>query len=115
MIDFALSFDLAICNTLFKKTDSQYSTYKSGGRETQIDFLLCRKTGLKEIMDYKVIYGEHASVQHKIAVLHWDCKSEKRGRPMRKETGIKWWRLKHAARKREFKLKVTRGCESVDG
>ena len=54
-------------------------------------------------------------MQHKIAVLDWDCKSEKRGRPMKKETGIKWGRLKHAALKREFKLKVTRGCESIDG
>ena len=65
ILDFALSFDLAICNTFFQK-NSQYVTYKSGGRESQIDFLMCRRRDLKEVRNCKVIYGEHVSAQHKV-------------------------------------------------
>ena len=39
VLDFAMSFDFAIQNTFFTKRT--YRTYKSGDRESQIDFLLC--------------------------------------------------------------------------
>ena len=55
VVDLALSFDLAICNTFFKKKVSQYMTYKSGGRESQIDLLMSRRIDLKGIRNCKVI------------------------------------------------------------
>ena len=45
--DFALAFDMAINNTFF--TSDDYVTYSSGGRQTQIDFLMCRRTHLTEV------------------------------------------------------------------
>ena len=39
VLEFALSFDLVIWDKFFKKNDSQYSSYKGGGKESQIDFL----------------------------------------------------------------------------
>lgn len=47
IVDFALSFDLAINNIFF--TSKNYATYSSGGRQTQKDFLLCRRNQLVEV------------------------------------------------------------------
>ena len=33
---------MALLNTFFKKDKNKLSTYKSGGKESQIDFLACR-------------------------------------------------------------------------
>ena len=38
----AMTFDLAIVNTLFEKKVNQFVTYNSGGRESHIAFLMCR-------------------------------------------------------------------------
>ncbi|XP_064085375.1 uncharacterized protein LOC135200698 [Macrobrachium nipponense] len=45
-VDFTMSFDMAIVNTFFKKKREHLITYMSGGRCTQIDYLLYnRSTG----------------------------------------------------------------------
>ena len=44
-----MTFDLAIVNTFFMKKVNQFVTYNSGGRESQIDFLMCRICHLKEV------------------------------------------------------------------
>ena len=40
--DFAMAFDLPIVNTFFEKRPNHVVTYKSEGRQSQIDFLMCR-------------------------------------------------------------------------
>ena len=45
-------FDLALINTFFEKKLSQFVTYKSKIRESQIDFLMCRRRILKEEKRY---------------------------------------------------------------
>ena len=40
IVDTAMAFDLAIVNTFFEKKVNQFVTYNSGGRESQIDFLM---------------------------------------------------------------------------
>ena len=59
IIDFALPFDMALVNFFFTK--KEYVTYRSGGRETQIDLLLYRRKHLREAVDCKVINGEYVS------------------------------------------------------
>ena len=49
--------DLAIVNTYFKK-DEHSVTYKSGGKSTQVDYVMCRRRNLKEMCDCKVILNE---------------------------------------------------------
>ena len=113
ILDLALSFDLAICNTFFKK-NSKYVTYKSGGRESQIDFLMCRRRDLKEVKNCKVIYGEHVASQHKVVVIDLEFRAVKKGRPERGAPKIKWWRLKDENLKREFKERVLERVEPLD-
>ncbi|XP_050133100.1 uncharacterized protein LOC126609148, partial [Malus sylvestris] len=43
ILDFAMTYDLFLANTFFKKREEHVITYKSGSSKTQIDFLLMRK------------------------------------------------------------------------
>ncbi|KAF7702094.1 hypothetical protein C0J45_9471 [Silurus meridionalis] len=55
VIDFAKTMEIAVVNEYFKKKEVHRVTYKSGGRYTQVDYVLCRRCNLKEIGDYKVL------------------------------------------------------------
>ena len=54
-----MAYDLAILNTFFKKND--YITYESGGRETQLDYILYKRNSMSEVKNCKVIKGEGVS------------------------------------------------------
>ncbi|KAI5100986.1 hypothetical protein C0J45_9972 [Silurus meridionalis] len=53
VVDFAKRMEMAVVNTYFKKKEDHRVTYKSGGRCTQVDYVLCRRCNLKEIGDCK--------------------------------------------------------------
>ena len=92
--DFAMAFDLSIVNTFFEKIPNHIVTYKSGGRESQIDFLMCRRQQLNEVKNGKVINGERVAAQHRVLVLDWEIKCSKKRVPEQVTPKIKWWRLK---------------------
>ena len=48
VVDFGKRIDLAIVKTYFKKKDEHRVTYKSGGKSTQVDYVMCRRRNLKE-------------------------------------------------------------------
>ena len=58
VVDFAKRMELVISNTLFQKKLGHKITYSSGGRNTQVDYILLRRRRLKECSDTKVIIGE---------------------------------------------------------
>ncbi|KAK3564031.1 hypothetical protein QTP86_006945 [Hemibagrus guttatus] len=58
VVDFAKRMDMGVVNTYFQKREEHRVTYKSGGRRTQVDYILCRRGNLKEISDCKVVMGE---------------------------------------------------------
>ena len=60
--------DLAIVNTYFKKKDEHRVTYKSGGKSTQVDYVMCRRRNLKEMCDCKEILNECVAKQHRMVV-----------------------------------------------
>ena len=43
-------------------------TYKSGGKSTQVDYVMCRRRNLKEMCDCKVILNECVAKQHRRVV-----------------------------------------------
>ena len=81
-------------------------TYKSGGRQSQIDFLMCRRQQLNEVKNCKVISGESVAAQHRVLVLDWEIKCSKRRIPEQVTPKIKWWRLKEDNLKIQFREKV---------
>jgi len=80
--------------------------YKSGNRESQIDFFLWRWEKLSEIRNCKVIKWDSMAGQHKLVVGDLEFEGRKKGKHRRIESKIQWWRLKDVELKREFKAKV---------
>ena len=93
VVDFAKRMEMAVVNTYFKKKEEHRITYKSGGRKSQIDYLLYRRHSLKEVEDCKVVPGESAAKQHRLVV----CKISLGARKKKKvgvEQKTRWWKLK---------------------
>ena len=68
VVEFAKRMDLAIVNTYFKKKDEHRVTYKSGGKSSQVDYVMCRRRNLKEMCDFKVMVNECVAKQHRMVV-----------------------------------------------
>ena len=68
IVDFGKRIDLAIVNTCFKKKDEHRVMYKGDGKNTQVDYVMCRRRNLKEMCDYKVILNECVAKQHRMVV-----------------------------------------------
>lgn len=68
VVDFAKRMEMAVVNTFFQKRQEHRVTYKSGGRSTHVDYILCRRCNLKEISDCKVVVGESVARQHRMVV-----------------------------------------------
>ena len=64
--------DMAVLNTFYKKQDNQTWTFCSGGRKSQIDFIMCRRKHLKEIKNFKVINGESVAPQNRQIVIGYE-------------------------------------------
>ena len=93
VVDFAKRMELVISNTLFQKKLGHKITYSSGGRNTQVDYILLRRRRLKECSDTKVIIGESVAKQHRLVVsklIMWT----KWRREVKPGKRTKWWRLK---------------------
>ncbi|KAK3563592.1 hypothetical protein QTP86_031830 [Hemibagrus guttatus] len=105
VVDFAKRMDMAVVNTYFQKREEHRVTYKSGGRRTQVDYILCRRGNLKEISDCKVVVGESVARQHRMVVCRMTlmvCK--KKRSEIEKKT--KWWKLKKEECCEEFREKL---------
>ncbi|KAK3536646.1 hypothetical protein QTP86_015449 [Hemibagrus guttatus] len=106
VVDFAKRMDMGVVNTYFQKREEHRVTYKSGGRRTQVDYILCRRGNLKEISDCKVVVGESVARQHRMVVCRMTlmvCK--KKRSEIEKKT--KWWKLKKEECCEEFRKKLS--------
>ena len=113
IVDTAMAFDLA---TFFEKKVNQFVTYNSGERESQIEFLMCRRCHLKEVINCKAINGEAVAAQHRVVVMNWEIQRCKKRKPEQAKPRIKWWRLREDNLKVQFREKVfdkVRPVESV--
>ncbi|KAK3508865.1 hypothetical protein QTP70_010721 [Hemibagrus guttatus] len=107
VVDFAKRMDMAVVNTYFQKREEHRVTYKSGGRRTQVDYILYRRGNLKEISDCKVVVGESVARQHRMVVCRMTlmvCKTKRSKREIEKKT--KWWKLKKEECCEEFRQKL---------
>lgn len=107
VMDFALSNDLIICNTIFKKRAEHLITYKSGNRTSQIDFMFYRRRDRVEIRNCKVIPGDHVTAQHRLVILDLQIKvTQRQITRFQGPRKIKWFKLKEHEKKMEFKERV---------
>ncbi|XP_068212660.1 craniofacial development protein 2-like [Palaemon carinicauda] len=111
VVDFSVSFDMAIVNTFFKKKREHIITYRSWGRCSQIDYFLYKRIKLMEVKNYKVISGDQVAPQHRLLCIDLGLKRERKA----KAKGIrktKWYKLvREGDKMREFKRRV---LEDID-
>ncbi|KAE8287117.1 hypothetical protein D5F01_LYC15081 [Larimichthys crocea] len=93
VVDFAKRMEMAVVNTFFQKRQEHRVTYKSGGRSTQVDYILCRWCNLKEISDCKVVVAESVARQHRMVVCRMTLVVRKMKRAKAGQR-TKWWKLK---------------------
>ena len=107
VVDFGKRMDLAIVNTYFKKKDEHRVTYKSGGKSTQVDYVMCRRRNLKEMCDCKVTVNECVAKKHRMVV----CKMAlmvKKKKAEKVKPKIRWWKLNETSCQKAFRQEVTR-------
>ena len=112
VVDFVKRLDLAIVNTYFKEKDEHRVMYKSGGKSTQVDYVMCRRRNLKEICDCKVILNECVAKQHRIVVCKMVLMVLQNGSQKKKAEKVKpkirWWKLKKTSYQEAFRQEVTK-------
>ncbi|KAI5085843.1 hypothetical protein C0J45_23588 [Silurus meridionalis] len=98
--------EIAVVNTYFKKKEDHRVTYNSGGRCTQVDYVLCRRCNLKEIGDCKVLAGDSVARQHRKVACRMVLEAKKKRRRVRTEKRIRWWKLKEEECSMRFREEV---------
>ncbi|CAK1589283.1 unnamed protein product [Parnassius mnemosyne] len=68
ILEFCARHHLAVVNTFFNKKSEHLVTYKSGNKQSQIDYILTNRDLLRTFRDCKVIPGESLTSQHRILV-----------------------------------------------
>ncbi|KAK3559553.1 hypothetical protein QTP86_013720 [Hemibagrus guttatus] len=106
VVDFAKRMDMGVVNTYFQKREEHRVTYKSGGRRTQVDYILCRRGNLKEISACKVVVGESVARQHRMVVCRTLIVCKKKRSKIEIEKKTKWWKLKNEECCEEFRQKL---------
>ncbi|KAI5094875.1 hypothetical protein C0J45_14950 [Silurus meridionalis] len=85
VVDFAKRMEMAVVNTYFKKKEDHRVMYKSGGRCTQVDYVLCRRCNLKEIGDCKVLAWDSVARQHWMVICRLVLEAKKKRRRVNTE------------------------------
>jgi hypothetical protein len=111
VVDFAKNMEMALVNTFFQKRQEHRVTYKSGGRSTQVDYILCRRCNLKEIKDCKVMAGESVAKQHRMVLCRIILMVKRIKREIA-EQRTKWWKLKNEEVRMKFRNELR---QALDG
>ncbi|KAI5611221.1 hypothetical protein C0J50_9252 [Silurus asotus] len=109
VVDFAKRMEMAVVNTYFKKEEDHRVTYRSGGRCTQVDYVLCRRCNLTEIGDCKVLAGDSVARQLRTVVCRMVLEAKKKRSHVRIERRIRWWKLKEKECSVRFREEVRKG------
>ena len=102
VVDFGKKMDLAIVNAYFKKKDEYRVTYKSGGKSTQVDYVMCRRRNLKKMCGCKVILNECVAKQHRMVVYKMVLMVKKK-KVEKVKPKIRWWKLKETSYQEAFR------------
>lgn len=68
LLELSLAHELVVVNSYFKKRDDHLIPFRSGGCNTQIDYVL-RRRGSMDCKNYKVFLGEICTTQHHLLVM----------------------------------------------
>ena len=105
ILDMVQKKELLVCSTRYRKREKHFITFSSGGKTSQLDYILMKQRKVKNLKDCKVIPGSEIVSQHRIVVLDmWKSKEHKR--KVRKVGRFKIWKLKMGEIKSKFRVVV---------
>ena len=105
IMDFATAYEMRLMNTYYKKRENHLVTYNSGGRRSQIDFIMLRKEYTKECKNCKVLPKEAITTQHRVLIAELEVKATRKRRVEGRKM-IRWWKLKNDEVREEFRRSV---------
>uniref|UniRef100_A0A914WXY9 Reverse transcriptase domain-containing protein n=1 Tax=Plectus sambesii TaxID=2011161 RepID=A0A914WXY9_9BILA len=95
ILDYAEAHGLRLINTFFAKPAAHLRTYYSGGKDSQIDFVLTRCRDFRLALDAKIIPSESIGPQHRPLVVTMSIELPREKRDDRNNAArVKWWKLK---------------------
>ena len=95
VLDFAVSMDLMIANTFFKKdTTAKKVTYEFEEVKTVIDYILLRKKERAMVKDVKVIPGEPVMKRHRLLVCSLRLERKHKKKQKKAAPRCRIWKLK---------------------
>ena len=75
IMDFATAYQMRLMNTYYTKRENHLVTYNSGGRRSQIDFIMLRKEYTNECKNCKALPKEAIIIQHRILIAELEVKA----------------------------------------
>ena len=95
LLDWAVSKGLRLMNTCFQRRKSRLATFRSGGTDTMIDYILVNNKYRSNLEDMKVISGEEIASQHCLLLMDVVFKKKVR-RKVQFRKKLKLWRLRES-------------------
>ena len=92
IVEFAAVNNLAVTNRYFKKRLSRKITYTSDDKNSQVDYILCRRREMRNVQNCYVLPGEAVAKQHKVVVCRTVIKTNGK-QTLVKVKKTKWWKL----------------------
>ena len=114
VVDFAKRIDFTVVNTYFKKKHEHWATYKNGGKNTQVDYVMCERRDLKEMCNCKIMVNECVAKQHHMVVCKMTLMVKKK-KAEKVKPKIRWWKLKVTSCQEALGQEVTRILGREDG
>jgi exonuclease III len=113
ILEFAVANNLVIGNSVFQKKERHLVTFQSGTSESQIDYILYRRSFRKHVTNVKVICGEECASQHMLVTadftLHAPAPRKRKFVPK-----IKMWKMKDPATRAEFTNVFSTKSEGIE-
>ena len=106
LLEFAVSLELVVGNTCFKKEDAKKITYELGGCKTVLDYVLVKGCDRGMLQDVTVISGEPCLTQHKLVICRLTLKETVKRKKKTFVSRCALWRLKDPDLKARFVEKV---------
>jgi hypothetical protein len=106
LLEFAMSFDLMVANTLFMKEPAKLVTYESGPVKTVVDYILVSKWDRSNVINVKAIPGEECVSQHKLLIMDMTI-ARRIKREVRRAGGkLRAWKLRDDPGKEEYRGQI---------
>ena len=114
LLDFALSYEMKIINTMFIKAENHLITYKSGQVFSQIDYMLVRKEFAVEVRNCKTLPYEQVTSQHRTLMTDIRVRAKKKWNRRKPIGKVCWWKLKDIEKREAFVNRVREQLTDVE-